>query len=100
MKRETMMKRLQGMSITLTRAGVTLEKYALAEKTISTLDGVGLSKKVKWLKAVEKACIAESEHYGDMSPKAWANIALLQPSSPDLRRLRSLQKAIRDAFKS
>lgn len=100
MKKDKLMGRFRGCYPVLQRCGITVEKIAIAEKAIAGLDGPGLSKKHKWLHHVEIACKHEAEHYADLTPKAWLNLAMLSPGSEDIKKLRHYRKLVKVAFKS
>ncbi len=100
MKKDRLLERLRGCYPVLERSGIKAEKILLAEKVIDGLDGPGLSKKHAWLHRVEIACKHEAEHYGDLSPRAWANLVHLSPGGEDIRKLKTYQRAVRAAFKS
>jgi hypothetical protein len=100
MNKSKLMERFRGCYPVLQRCGITVEKIAAVEGAISKLDGPALSKKHKWLHRVEVACKHEAEHWADLTPKAWGNLALLSPGSEDIRKLKSYRKAVKVAFKS
>jgi len=100
MNRKKLLERFEGCIPILERSGVKIEKIGLMKDTIEKLDGPGISKRVKWLHRVEVACKYETEHYGDMSPTAWLNIAMLSPGSQDLKKLKSYRAEVKKAFKS
>lgn len=100
MNRKKLLERLEGCVPVIERSGVPKEKIAAVKTEIEKLDGVGVSKKVKWLRRVELACKHESEHYADLTPDAWVNLAFLSPGSEDIKKLKSYRAAVKKAFKS
>jgi hypothetical protein len=100
MNKSKLLERLRGCEPVLERSGITLERIAITVGEIEKLDGVGVSKKVKWLRRVEVACKYEDEHYRDFTPKGWANLAILSPGNEDVKKLKTYRKDVRVAFKS
>lgn len=100
MNRAKLLERLRGCEPVLERSGISDKRIAITVGEIEKLDGVGVSKRVKWLRRVEVACKHESEHYADLTPTAWVNLAMLSPGSEDIKKLKSYRKAVKVAFKS
>lgn len=96
MKRTELVSRVLECRDILARSGVTDIEETIQE--LGALDGPGVSKRVKWMKAVERACIDEADVYKDQSPRGWENLRHLNPGSPDLKRLRALRVAVRKAW--
>lgn len=100
MKRKKLLERFEGCIPVLERSGVKVEKIGLMKDVIDKLDALGIAKKVGWLHRVEVACKHESEHYADLTPTAWLNLAMLSPGSEDIKKLKAYRAAVKTAFKS
>lgn len=100
MTKKKLLSRLTECLTTLHRSGVTEAATQRRLEELAKLDGPGVSGRVTWMRRVEAACIAEAEVYADMPPHAWVNLTMLHPTSEDLKRIRALRRAVRDAWKS
>lgn len=100
MRRAQMVERLISCLPIIHRAGVKEEHTQAMMDKINHLDGPGVSKRTKWFRSVEGACILESSIYKDQSPTAWQNLKLIHPNSPDLRALKAARTAIKNAWRS
>ena len=82
------------------RSGIKEAHTQAMMDKINHLDGPGVSKRTKWFRAIEGACIQEAQIYKDLSPKTWENLKFVDKSSPDLKKLKAARTAVKNAWRS
>lgn len=98
MRRKELIERIEGSLPVIQRCDIGGDDIAMMMAELGSLDGPGVSRRVKWMKVLERACVDEQEVYRDFTPQGWKNLEMIEPRSPDLKRLRMLRKAVRTAW--
>ena len=100
MRRAELLERLISCLPVIHRSGIKVEHTQAMVDKINHLDGPGVSKRNKWFRRLEGACILESSIYKDLSPTAWENLRHVSPGSADLRALKHARAEVKNAWRS
>lgn len=100
MRRADMVNRLIECLPIIHRSGIKEAHTQVMVDKMNHLDGPGVSKRTKWFRALEGACIREAEIYKDLSPKTWASLKIIDPSAQAIKDLKAARTAVKNAWRS